>query len=122
VEAEIATVDPAKADRAKIIRAKTGHQRPDRCHRIIGHADRSSEHVGGAARQHTERRTRPGNPGGDLVQGAIAAKCDHRIEFSSGRVLGETDGVPAAIRLNHIDVVGTTQLTVNGHRVARRHR
>ena len=122
MEAEPPRPDPAEPDRLDPSGVETGEQTVDGGHRIIWQADRAGEHVRRPAGQHTERCRGAGDAGGHLVQGAVAAEGDDRVETASGGVLGEADRMPAPVRLDEFHVVGAAQTTVHDDRVAGRHR
>ncbi len=63
-----------------------------------------------------------GHARGDLVERSVAAEADDDVDATAGRVLGEPDGVPAAIGLDDLDVVALGESPVHDHGVARRHR
>ena len=73
--------------------------------RVVGHAERAGEHVGRTAGEHAERGVGAGDPGGDLVERAVAAVPDHHVDAASGGVVGEACGVAAPVGLDHLDVV-----------------
>ena len=122
VEAEVAAVDLAEADRPEVGGVDAVGEQLDRDDRVVRHADRAGEHVGRPAGQHAERRLGAGDPGGDLVERAVATVADHHVEAATGRVVGEARGVAAAVRLDDFDVVAAAQPAMDHHGVARRDR
>ncbi len=64
----------------------------------------------------------PAMPGGDLVEGAVAAESDHDVDAPARRVVGESGGVAPSVRLDDLDVVVAAQPSVHHDGVARRHR
>ena len=52
-----------------------------------------------------ERRVGAGHPGRDLVQRSVATEADDDVDAAAGGVLGEPDGVPAAVGLDDLDLV-----------------
>jgi hypothetical protein len=123
VEAEVATVHLAEADRFDVASSDAGGQQLHGGDRVVGHAQRSGEHVGAAAGKHPQCCVGAGDPGGHFVERAVAAVADDHVDTSPRRILSEAGGVTATVRLDDLDgVAACRQGAVNDDRVARRHR
>ena len=86
-----------------------------------GQAQGAGEHVRRSARQHAEGGVGPGDPGGHLVEGSVAAVPDHDIDALGGRVLRESGGVASPIRLDHGHLMIAGQFAMDHDGVAGRH-
>src|SRR5258706_7978421 len=76
VEAEVAAVDVTETDWADVVRSDPVGQKLHRFDGIVGHAERSSEDIGAAARKRAERGVGSRHTSGHLVERAIAAEAD----------------------------------------------
>ena len=122
VKAEMTTIHRAEADPIDRSLEQRFGQGVGCRDRIVLQADRASEHVGGAARKHPEGRVSARYAGRHLIEGAIATEGDDRVETTPCRVVSEPGGVPATVRLDHLNLVIAAQATVHHHGVSRRHR
>ena len=66
--------------------------------------------------------SRPGDPGGHLVERAVAAEADDHVDAAARGVVGEAGGVAAPVGLDELDLVAAAQPAMDDDRVARRHR
>ncbi len=80
-------------------------QKLDRLDRVVRHAERAGEHVGRPAGEDAEGGVGTGDAGRDLVERAVAAEADDDVDAAARGVVGESGGVTAAVRLDHLDVV-----------------
>ena len=63
-----------------------------------------------------------GDTSGHFVERAIPAEPDHDVNSTARCILGETNGVPATVGLDDLDLVPLGERTVDDDGVARRHR
>ena len=90
--------------------------------RIIRHAKRASEHIGGTAGENAECRRAPGETRGHLIEGAVTSKGNHGVETAYDRVGGKAGGVTAFAGFHHLNVVVPGQVLVDLHGVTGGHR
>jgi len=109
-EAAARTINGALDDRERLMDAASGM------------AEESGGEEGKERGRKPCRGVAPGDPGGDLVERAVAAEADDHVEAAARRVVGEAGGVAAPIGLDEFDVVAAAQPTMDHHRVACGHR
>ena len=112
MEQEVPAVDRAEGDPARRAAGQGAEQLAGGLDRILGRPDGAGEHVRRAARQRGQRGRAPGQAVGGLVQRAVTAEDDDRVEVLGGGVLGQPGGMAAPARFRHLDVV------VGGQRLA----
>ena len=105
VETEVAPVDPAETDWFDVFAVDAIGEFLYGEHRIVWHAERPCKHVRAPSGKRAEGRLGTGDPGGDLVECAVAAESDDDIDTASSCVLGETRGMTAPVRLDDFHVV-----------------
>ena len=122
VEAEVPAVHLAEPDRTEVVGVDAVGEILDSLDRVVRHAERASEHVGRPAGEDSEGGVGTGDARRDFVERAVAAESDDDVEPPPSGIVGESGGVTATVRLDHLDVVITAQASMHDHGVARRDR
>ena len=90
--------------------------------RVIGHTERSGEHVGRTTRQHAEGGIAPRQTCRHFVDRAVATESDNGIHTAEHGVGGKAGGVATFAGFDHLHVVMAGKVLVHLHGVAWGHR
>jgi hypothetical protein len=122
MKTEKAAVDSPETDRLDPILLEPGEQSIRCDDRIVRHPNRSRKDIGRPAGKNGESGRCASEPGGNLVECAVAAKSDDRIESATSGILGKADGMPSPICLDDFNLMVPRQQSVDNNGVARIHR